>query len=71
MSSGTGVAKWPPRYAPNCEHSEPNPICKSPAARRGAGRLSSELIAPAVAFDITMALPKVIIMWVPNSQLGT
>ena len=30
--SGTGVAKWPPRYAPNCESSAPVPICRNPIA---------------------------------------
>src|SRR5260221_5076565 len=69
--SATGVAKWPPRYAPNCENSEPIPICKNPivpdAVPAASGRT---LMAPAAEFDITKALPNITSIWVPNSHDG-
>jgi len=53
MLSGTGVAKWPPSQAPNCESSAPVPIWKeSHRARCGCLRLSGRtLMAPAAEFD--------------------
>src|SRR5258708_6999868 len=46
--SATGVAKWPPRYAPNCENSEPIPICKNPIVPDAVPAASARtLMAPA------------------------
>ena len=69
--SGTGVAKWPPRQAPNCDSSEPSPICKNPIAPDAVPAASGRtLMAPAAEFDITKALANITIIWVPNSQDG-
>ncbi len=71
MLSGTGVAKWPPSQAPNCESSAPIPICRNPIAPDAVPAASGRtLMAPAAEFDITKALANITSIWVPNSQDG-
>src|ERR1700712_5572560 len=71
MFVGTGVEKWPPRYAPNCENSEPRPICRNPIAPEAVpAACGRTLMAPADEFDITNALPTISSIWVPNSHDG-
>ena len=69
--SGSGVVKWPPRQAPNCDTSEPMPICRNPIAPEAVPAASGRtLMAPAAEFDITKALANITIIWVPNSHDG-